>query len=150
MKVREDAPKGEDIADYQDRDAVLKLIENAVELPFGDLSDLGEKIKEKSAEAEPPEPEPPAFQEIDLKSEIEPQKFILENLIPAGEVTLLASSGGMGKSMLAMSIGLCIAAGKTWCHLGHRPGQGGILVSRRQPKNRHSAGQEHNRAIRHP
>lgn len=46
-----------------------------------------------------------------LNSPLPAQDFIIENIVPRGDVTLLGGHGGTGKSMLAMSLGLCVAGG---------------------------------------
>ena len=52
-----------------------------------------------------------------------PPEFIVNPLIPAGHLTLFGSHGGSGKSILALSIGAHVAAGKSWAGLTvqHRP-----------------------------
>jgi RecA-family ATPase len=42
----------------------------------------------------------------------EPPKFIIEDWLPDGYVSLLAGHGGMGKSSISLQLGVCAAAGK--------------------------------------
>jgi phage/plasmid primase-like uncharacterized protein len=44
----------------------------------------------------------------------EPQKFLVEGLIPMGKPGLLAASGGVGKSLSVIQLALCIACGGRW------------------------------------
>lgn len=52
---------------------------------------------------------------LDLRAlaqrEPEPPAFVIRDLLPAGEVTLLAGHGGSGKSTVALICAICIAAG---------------------------------------
>lgn len=46
------------------------------------------------------------------------ERYVLTPLLPEGEVTGLASDGGLGKTMLALAIALHGAAGREWAGLG--------------------------------
>ncbi len=46
------------------------------------------------------------------------RRWIVEDVIPAGNVTMLAGDGGLGKSLLAMQLLTCAAIGKPWLGLG--------------------------------
>ena len=41
-----------------------------------------------------------------------PPEFLIEDLLPAGEVTLLPANGGVGKSLLTLIASVCLATGK--------------------------------------
>ncbi len=45
------------------------------------------------------------------------RRWIVEGLIPAGNVTMLAGDGGLGKSLLAMQLLTCVTLGKPWLDL---------------------------------
>jgi RecA-family ATPase len=45
------------------------------------------------------------------------RRWIVEGLIPAGNVTMLSGDGGLGKSLLAMQLLTCVAIGKPWLGL---------------------------------
>jgi len=42
------------------------------------------------------------------------QEWLVENLIPAGNVTLLSGDGGAGKSLLALQLAAAVATGGSW------------------------------------
>ena len=44
--------------------------------------------------------------------------WLVENMIPMGEVTLLTGDGGIGKSYLALQLMMAVASGTTWLDLG--------------------------------
>ena len=46
-----------------------------------------------------------------------PPQFIVENWLPAGYATMLAGHGGAGKSTIALTLAVCIAAGLPFCEL---------------------------------
>ena len=56
--------------------------------------------------------------EVLAESEPEPPRFILPDWLPAGYATLLAGHGGIGKSAIALHLGVCIAAGLPFFGLG--------------------------------
>jgi RecA-family ATPase len=45
------------------------------------------------------------------------RRWIVDGLIPAGNVTMLAGDGGLGKSLLAMQLLTCASIGKPWLGL---------------------------------
>jgi RecA-family ATPase len=45
------------------------------------------------------------------------RRWIVEGLIPVGNVTMLAGDGGLGKSLLAMQLLTCVSIGKPWLGL---------------------------------
>lgn len=47
--------------------------------------------------------------------EVPERKWIVNGLIPAGTVTMLAGDGGLGKSLLAMMLQVACATGGMWC-----------------------------------
>jgi RecA-family ATPase len=49
---------------------------------------------------------------------VPPRRWIVEGLIPAGNVTMLAGDGGLGKSLLALQLLTCTAIGKPWLGFG--------------------------------
>ena len=51
---------------------------------------------------------------IPITDEIPEQGWLVENLIPRGEVTSLYGSGGEGKSLIALQLCVCLAAGIDW------------------------------------
>jgi RecA-family ATPase len=44
----------------------------------------------------------------------QPPRFIVEGWLPEGQATLFAGHGGAGKSLLALTVAICIAAGRTF------------------------------------
>lgn len=46
--------------------------------------------------------------------DLEPPSFLISDFLPAGEITLLVSDGGVGKTTLALSIALAIAGGENF------------------------------------
>jgi RecA-family ATPase len=54
-----------------------------------------------------------------------PRRWLVDNLIPAANVTLIGGDGGTGKSLLALQLVFASVAGKTW--LGHPVMQGPAL-----------------------
>jgi len=78
-------------------------------------------------------PEPPATVEplpsIDLASipvdRVPPRKWIVPDLIPDRNVTDLAGDGGLGKSLLALQLGIAMTSGRDW--IGAMPEAGGFL-----------------------
>lgn len=56
--------------------------------------------------------------EIDLAAlanrDPEPPAFIVPDLLPEGEVTLLAADGGTGKSLIALFLAVCIVLGRAF------------------------------------
>jgi RecA-family ATPase len=58
---------------------------------------------------------PGIFSPAILEGEAIPERrWIVEGLIPAGNVTMLAGDGGLGKSLLAMQLLACVTLGKPW------------------------------------
>ncbi len=55
---------------------------------------------------------PPAL-DLEALAELEPEqpRFIIPDWLPIGYATLLAGHGGVGKSAIALHLGVCIAAG---------------------------------------
>lgn len=53
------------------------------------------------------------------------QKWLAPDLIPAGQPVLLSGDGGLGKSLLALQLGVSVATGGRW--LGHFTAQGSVL-----------------------
>jgi hypothetical protein len=49
---------------------------------------------------------------------VAPPSFVVDRIIPRGVVTLLGGHGGIGKSMLALIIAVCVAAGRPWAGFG--------------------------------
>lgn len=54
------------------------------------------------------------------------RRWIVEGLIPHGEVTLLYGSGGVGKTLLAQQIATCVAAGTPF--FGHEVAKGRVMM----------------------
>lgn len=54
----------------------------------------------------------------ELDEEPEPLDFVIEGVVPKGEVVLLGGDGGQGKSYLAMAMACCMAGGSSWGELG--------------------------------
>lgn len=50
-----------------------------------------------------------------------PREWLVEGLIPKGEVTLLFGDGGIGKTLLAQQYAICAAAGRSWLGVQTRP-----------------------------
>lgn len=46
-----------------------------------------------------------------LDSPLPAQDFVVENIVPFGDITLLGGHGGVGKSMLALALAMCVAGG---------------------------------------
>lgn len=69
------------------------------------------------------------FTAIDLASvpidDVPPRKWIVADLIPDRNVTDLAGDGGLGKSQLALQLGIAMTAGRDW--IGTMPEAGGFL-----------------------
>jgi hypothetical protein len=90
----------------------------ATEIPFKTIPD--------------PKPEPAhePFRRIPITnlyaSDLPQPEFWIDQLIPAGEVTLLGAHGGMGKTTLALLIAICVCAGKPV--LGKGVKQGRVLL----------------------
>lgn len=61
-----------------------------------------------------------------MQRRIPPQEWAIDGLLPRGEVTLLAGRGGVGKSMLALSMAIHVAAGKPWA--GRRSPHANVLI----------------------
>ena len=53
------------------------------------------------------------------------RQWVVDALIPLGESGLLLATGGTGKGMTALDLGLCVATGKPF--FGHTTSQGGVL-----------------------
>lgn len=53
------------------------------------------------------------------------REWIVDGLIPAGNVTLLSGDGGVGKSLLALQLGVAMVTGTDW--IGFNPEQGRVL-----------------------
>lgn len=60
----------------------------------------------------------PTLEPIDLsdlmRADLEPPRFIVEPIIPRRVTTLLGGHGGVGKSMLSLTIGAHVAGGRPW------------------------------------
>ena len=56
-----------------------------------------------------------------------PRDWLVEDIIPAYQVTLLTGNGGDGKSLLAIQLGVAVATGTDW--IGFLPKQGGVLLA---------------------
>lgn len=56
----------------------------------------------------------------------EPQRWAWDGLVPAGELTLLASHGGVGKSRLALALGASVALGRPF--LGREVQRGPVVL----------------------
>ncbi|MCK6385688.1 MAG: AAA family ATPase, partial [Rhodocyclaceae bacterium] len=68
----------------------------------------------KAADAQPVQStEWPASLDLEVLAEREPEppKFIVPDWLPCGYATLLAGHGGVGKSGIALTLAVCIAAG---------------------------------------
>lgn len=53
---------------------------------------------------------------------VPPQAWLVENMIPANNVTLFSGDGGTGKSLLTLQLAAAVATGGSW--IGYRPLQG--------------------------
>ncbi|BAB51912.1 AAA family ATPase [Mesorhizobium japonicum] len=66
---------------------------------------------------------------IDLSTvpadDVTPRRWIVPDLIPDRNVTDISGDGGLGKSLLALQLGIAMAAGRDW--LGTMPEPGGFL-----------------------
>lgn len=51
------------------------------------------------------------------------QQWLLRDLIPAGNVTLLSGDGGTGKSLLALQLARAVATGESWIGRNIEPGR---------------------------
>lgn len=58
---------------------------------------------------------------------IPPRDWLVEDIVPAYQVTLLTGNGGDGKSLLAIQLGVAVATGTDW--IGFLPKQGGVLLA---------------------
>ena len=59
---------------------------------------------------------------------VQPRKWLVEDLVPKGTVTLFSGDGGVGKSLLALQMAVAAAVGKPW--LGrHVEGSGALFLS---------------------
>ena len=67
-----------------------------------------------------PEPSPPSPRLVDVPlagiadAELDPPNFIIRPLLPREHTTLLGSHGGVGKSVLALTLAAHVAAGRRW------------------------------------
>jgi RecA-family ATPase len=73
----------------------------------------------------PAEKDDPAFRPICarelLRNPAPPRRWIVEDFIPAGQVTLFAGDGGTGKSTVAMQLALAAATGTSWLEMPVEP-----------------------------
>lgn len=70
-----------------------------------------------------------SLETIDLATipveDVEPRRWIVPDLVPDRNVTDLAGDGGLGKSLLALQLGIAMTSGRDW--LGSMPTPGGFL-----------------------
>ncbi len=70
----------------------------------------------------PAEPWPAPLDLADLaERDPEPPRFLVPDWLPCGYATLLAGHGGVGKSAIALHLGVCIALGARWAGLDCAP-----------------------------
>ena len=62
-----------------------------------------------------------------LRNPAPPRRWTVENWIPAGQVTLLAGDGGIGKSTLVLQLAAAVATGTPWLGM-EVAGQGRVAV----------------------
>lgn len=63
-----------------------------------------------------------------------PQSFVVDKILPAGEVTLLGAHGGAGKSMLSLQAAVCVAAGLPFMGVPVRRGRVLVFSGEDSPK----------------
>jgi len=70
----------------------------------------------EAALIDPDAPQGPQPLDLRALAETDPQppRFIVEGWLPQGQVTLFAGHGGSGKSLIALTVAVCIAAGRAF------------------------------------
>jgi RecA-family ATPase len=91
-------------------DGTKAYVENGFRhIPKPDPAPIGDKL-------------PATFSPVILDGKAIPERrWIVESLIPAGNVTMLAGDGGLGKSLLAMQLLTCVSIGRPWLDLPTTP-----------------------------
>lgn len=85
-----------------------------------------EKLRALGFEALKPAPEPsPWVSAASLKGPPPPRQWLVPDLIPHRNVTLLNGDGGTGKSLLALQLAAAVATGRRW--IGKEAKHGGAL-----------------------
>jgi RecA-family ATPase len=93
-------------------------------------AETGEVIDDAKAEADAPTQaqRPPVveLQTVNAASfadqPIPEQEWLVPDIVPANNVTLLSGDGGTGKSLLSLQLAVAVATGGSW--IGYRPQQG--------------------------
>jgi RecA-family ATPase len=99
----------------QSQEGNNSLINDSID--YGTMPDYGEipPIGEKSA------PEKPQFKIVNIADVFsnppKPQGYVWAGRIPFGAVTLLAAHGGIGKSLFALLLAICVAIGREFLGL---------------------------------
>lgn len=83
------------------------------------------EVYEREHETRPAEPLD-TISAASFEGRVKPcRRFLVPDLIPDRNVTILSGDGGTGKSLLAMQLGVAVSAGIKW--LGMETGRGGVL-----------------------
>lgn len=91
--------------------SAAKKAAKRVEQAFGDPVDAP-RADQSSL---PPTVRLPTLTPADLsRRKIVPRRWVVENVIPEGEPTLLYGAGATGKSLLLLQLCICVAAGRKW------------------------------------
>ncbi|RWQ70762.1 MAG: ATPase, partial [Mesorhizobium sp.] len=97
--------------------------------PIGDPDEYGNVLAFPGDGPEPPATVAEPLPSIDLAAvpvaDVPPRKWIVPDLIPDRNVTDLAGDGGLGKSLLALQLGIAMTSGRDW--IGAMPEPGGFL-----------------------
>lgn len=118
-----------------DTDRAMRFAESEVQTAMkhsgsaDSLTKLAEVLAKKPQPDPGPEPEstpviktPPCLADI-IDIEIPPRLYVLDPILPVGEVAELTGFHGIGKSTVGLDIALSVATGRSWCDLPMRPGR---------------------------
>lgn len=112
------------------RGEIPELVKSAGKDPAQVFGDLSPEAPQQTPSNGPNAPEPAALPVLPLlfprdfkKRPVVEREWIIPDLIPRGEPTLLFGAGATGKSLLLLQLCICMAAGRQWLECDVPPGR---------------------------